>query len=246
MLDSGCSVPVTCTVRDREIEGSIPSTPTKNENHYGVKAMLILASASAGRKMLLEKLGLTFTVIPAHLDEEKYQDPDPLQLVQKIAKAKALAVLKILGVREGALNAYLIIAADSMVAFRGKTYGKPKAKSEAKKLLRLLAGQTHEFITGVYIFNTKSKKTYQKAVKTTVIFRQFTQKWINEYVQTAAVTTHAGGYSTDDAMMKEKFELIGSETNVVGLPLEVLLPILKKEKIIFKDSIFKNFFRREH
>lgn len=208
--------------------------------------------------MLLEKLGLSFTVIPAHIDEEKYQDPDPLQLVQKIAKAKAMTVVKILGVRGGtsrqladradlsALNSYLIIAADSMVYFRGKTYGKPKSKIEAKKVLQLLAGQTHEFITGVYIFNTKSKKVYQKAVKTTVIFRQLTQKWINEYVQTAAVTTHAGAYSTGDAMMKGKFQLTGSETNVVGLPLEVLLPILRKEKIIFKDSIFKNFFRGEH
>lgn len=195
--------------------------------------------------MLLEKLGPSFTVIPAHIDEEKYQDPDPLQLVQKIAKAKTMAVVKILRDKE-IKKLKLIIAADSMVYFRGKTFGKPKSKSEAKKILQLLAGQTHEFITGVYIFNTKSKKVYQKAVKTTVIFRQFTQKWINEYVQTAAVTTHAGAYSIGDAMMKGKFKLIGSETNVVGLPLEVLLPILRKEKILFKGSILKDFFRREH
>lgn len=197
--------------------------------------------------MLLEKLGLDFTVIPAHIDEEKYQDPDPLQLVQKIAKAKAIAILaKINTNNTNTTNNNLIIAADSMVAFRGKTFGKPKSKSEAKKILQLLAGQTHEFITGVYIFNTKSKKVYQEAVKTTVNFRQLTQKWINEYVQTAAVTTHAGAYAIGDAMMKGKFKLIGSETNVVGLPLEVLLPILRKEKILFKDSIFKDFFRREH
>lgn len=207
--------------------------------------MLILASASEGRKLLLEKLGLEFTVIPANLDEEKFTAKNPLDLVQKIAKAKAMTAARILRDKDiKKLN--LIIAADSMVYFQGKTYGKPQSKSEAKKLLQLLAGQTHEFITGVYIFNTKSKITYQKAVKTTVIFRQFTQKWINEYVQTAAVMTHAGGYSTGDTMMKGKFELIGSETNVVGLPLEVLLPILRKEKIIFKDSIFKNFFPREH
>lgn len=219
---------------------------------------IILASASEGRKLLLEKIGLKFDVIPANLDEEKFTAKSPLALVKKIAKAKAMAVFKILGARGGtsrqladradlsALNSCLIIAADSMVYFQGKTYGKPKSKIEAKKVLQLLAGQTHEFITGVYIFNTKSKKVYQKAVKTTVIFRQFTQKWLNEYVQTAAVTTHAGAYSTGDAMMRGKFKLIGSETNVVGLPLEVLLPILRKEKVISKDSIFKNFFRREH
>ncbi len=191
---------------------------------------IILASASAGRKKLLESLGLEFEVRPANIDEKKFSASTPLGLVKKIAKAKALAVLGTLG---NTPASFLIIAADSMVLFRGKTYGKPASRKEAKRLLKMFSGQTQEFITGLCLIDTNTHKLYQKSAKSRVVFDNLTEKEIETYVKTANVTAFAGGYAPDlkgGEIIKAKMKILGSESNVLGgIPLEKLVPILKTD-----------------
>ncbi len=218
--------------------------------------MLILASASAGRKKLLESLGLKFEVIPANIDEEKFKAKTPLALVKKIARAKALAVAKKIGTNDSCL----IIAADSMVVFRGQVYGKPKSRSEAKRLLKKLSGKAHFFVTGLIVivmgnryslnpssFSSKRRlmlsqnldtniyKLYQNSGISRVIFGKLTEKEISTYVKTANVTAYAGGYAPDlkgGEIIKPKMKIEGSESNVIGgIPLEKLRPILKRLRI---------------
>jgi septum formation protein len=126
---------------------------------------------------------------------------------------------------------YLIIAADSLVFFAGKTYGKPKTKNEAKKYLQMFSGKAHEFLTGLCIINTKTNKLYQASQKTKVKFEKLRQKEIDDYIRLAPVTSFAGAYSLEEAgaeIIRSKIKIIGSETNVLGLPVEKLIPILEE------------------
>lgn len=239
-------------------------TLLENTICYNLLMKIILASSSIGRKRVLKNLGLKFEIIPANIDEEKFTASNPITLVKKIAKAKALAVLGVRGGHQFLRNErseatpaaagfvpqkiawptsarrdrqpYLIIAADSLVLFAGKTYGKPKTKTQAKEILTMLSGKTHEFLTGLYIINTKTNKRYQISCKTRVIFKKFSDQEINTYIKASPVTTHAGAYSTSDDFIKNKCKLIGSATNVVGLPVEILLPILKENGIKVKSQ----------
>lgn len=234
---------------------------------------IILASASAGRKKILESLGLPFIIIPADIDERKITASNPIRLIKKIAKEKAKTVFKQIrseptnfdrlrqserlrvikqlqpvrerfedgstislasGVRSDII---MIIAADSMVLFKGKTYGKPKDKTEAKKFLGILSGQTHEFITGLCVIyfsldRRPLSRLICKSCKSEVTFEKFTKEEIEKYIKIAYVTSFAGGFAPNlkgGEIIKPKMHIKGSVSNVLGgLPLEILLPILKQ------------------
>jgi len=238
---------------------------------------LILASSSQARKRILESLGLKFKVIPSQIDESKISLTNPKLLVQKIAKAKAESVVKRLKeikrlkrlkerksqvaiacqvspsfASQPSLPSYhLVLAADSMVVLDNQTFGKPKDKKEAKQILKQLSGRTHDFITGLYIINTKTKKFWQDVALSKVTLRRLRNKEINAYIAKTNVTRFAGGYTiipSQEFKLKsihqdqspaqfgaEQSDIIkkisGSLTNVMGLPLETLLPILRENGI---------------
>lgn len=206
---------------------------------------IILASSSLGRKKILESLGLKFEIIPSNIDEDKFTAPSPLALVKKIAKAKAMAVLRAISEKRKATSKkllpipyslfagpYVIIAADSMILFRGQIYGKPKTKTEAKKFLKMFSGKTHRFLTGLCVIDTTTAKLYQTSCYSRVYFSKLMGKEIDDYVKTANVTSFAGGYAPDlpgGEIIKAKMKIIGSKSNVLGgLPLEKLLPVMKR------------------
>lgn len=214
---------------------------------------LILASSSIGRKKILESLGLKFDIVPANIDEKKITASNPITLVKKIAKAKALTILKgSTFYKVEPYQNYLIIAADSLIVFNGKTYGKPKTKKQAKKILQMLSGKIHEFITGLCLLDTSTSKLYQGSCRTKLIFEKFSEKEINHYVRIANVTSYAGGYSLEEKgseILRPKIRVIGSESNVLGLALEKLIPILRKNQINIPKSpqdekLSKFLFRR--
>jgi len=217
---------------------------------------LILASSSQARKKILASLGLKFKTIPSHIDETKISATNPKLLVQKIAKAKAEKVFDEIKNQQRSNVAtqqpsYLILAADSMVVLDNQIIGKPKDKKDAKQILKQLSGKTHEFITGLYVINTKSKKVWQKYAETKVTFRKLKDQEINRYIKKTDVTRFAGGYAIvppQDFNLKTvkkgqspapsgagQSDIItkidGSFTNVMGLPIETVLPILKENGI---------------
>lgn len=142
-----------------------------------MKPHIILASASIGRKGLLEKLGVAFTVLPSTVDEEKIMDKDPYIRIQHRARVKAEDVTEkvILGtIRQLAertpesdsgraalarmTDSFLVIAADSEALLNGKTYGKSKNKKHAKQIISDLMGHTHEFLTATCIIHLQLVK----------------------------------------------------------------------------------------
>src|ERR1700758_1209534 len=112
--------------------------------------MLVLASASPRRKELLAQAGYTFTVSPAHIPEDPRPGESPIAYVVRLARGKAEAVFAQHSVHQNDADPFLVLGADTtVVAPNGEILGKPVDAADAARMLRLLAGATHQVITGV-------------------------------------------------------------------------------------------------
>lgn len=200
------------------------------------KPDIILASQSIGRRMLLEKLGVRFRVSVARIDEDAIVDKKPETTIKKRAAAKALEVAnhpRVYSIPEERES--LIIAADSMAILGAKTFGKSTDREHTREILKNLMGKTHAFTTAVHIIlmnGEKVKKTWEKSVTTKVTFRKMNTTEIESYITRFDFTRFAAGYALNEAPWDLVTKLDGSYTNVIGLPFEVLLPILRQLKII--------------
>ena len=195
-------------------------------------AKLILASSSLGRKKLLDYLKIPFVIMPSNLDEDKIIGKTPIETISLRAKRKGEAIAKTI-LRRGVTQSYLVLSADSDAVIDEKVVGKASDKKRAIKILKSLSGRTHDFYTAVYIIKidknkSKDKKVIlEKLVKSTVTFRKLSQEDIDFYLKVTDYKKFAGSYaliSAQDFITK----IQGSLSNVIGLPLEIVIPILKK------------------
>ncbi len=114
----------------------------------------------------------------------------------------------------------IIIAADTIVVFDGRTMGKPVSEANAKKMLKLLSGNQHKVYTGLVILDTNSGKIFKTFEVTSVKFRQITNKEIEFYVNGGSPMDKAGAYGIQDDLGSTFVEKItGDYFNVVGLPV---------------------------
>ncbi len=197
---------------------------------------IILASQSIGRKGLLEKLGLRFRVVVTRVDEDKIVDANPMKMIQKRAQAKADEVVhnpRVYMVPED--RDVVIIAADSMAIIGKKTYGKAMDRDDAKRIIKELMDKSHTFVTALtvcHIAMGQLKKTWTKTVETKVTLGKISQAELDAYVVHYDFTRFAAGYALNETPWDLVTKIDGSYTNVIGLPFEVLLPILRTLKVI--------------
>lgn len=197
---------------------------------------VVLGSQSVGRKMLLEKLGLRFRVVVTHVDEEKIVDANPLNMLKRRAAAKADELVthpRVYNLSEVAKS--LVIAADSMAVLGKKSYGKATDREDAKRILRELMDHTHIFATAVCVVlfdKTKEVKRWEKTVTTKVTMRKLSNPELDLYVHRYDFTRFAAGYALNETPWDLVTKIDGSYTNVIGLPFEVLLPILRAQEIL--------------
>ena len=195
-----------------------------------------LASQSVGRKMLLDKLGIRFRVVVAHVEEEDIVDPDPLVMIRRRAAAKVDEIInnpRVYGIATEEKS--LVIAADSMAIMGKEVFGKSKDKDGAKEMLRRLMGRTHVFATAVnavYVVSGVEKRRTAKIIKTRVTMRKMTPAEVESYVARYDFTRFAAAYAINEAPWHLVTKIDGSYTNVIGLPFEVLIPILRNLKIV--------------
>jgi len=212
------------------------SFSSKNQEDLVLAPDVVLASQSIGRRTLLEKLGIRFRVAVTRLDEDKITDPNPLKTIQKRAVAKANEVVnnpRVYMIPED--REVIVIAADSMAIVGKKMYGKALDRPDATHMLKELMGKTHVFTTVmhvVYLDKGKVKKTWTKTVTTKVTLRKLTGPELESYVNRYDFTRFAAGYALNETPWDLVTKVDGSYTNVIGLPFEVLLPILRSIKII--------------
>lgn len=212
------------------------SFSSKNQPEVVLAPDVILASQSIGRRYLLEKLGLRFRTAVTRLDEDKITDPNPIKTIQKRAIAKATEVVnnpRVYMVPED--RDVIVIAADSMAVVGKKTYGKAVDKLDAARILKELMGKTHTFTTTVHIVHMvlgKTKKSWTKTVSTKVTLRKLTGPELESYIARYDFSRFAAGYSINESPWDLLTKIDGSYTNVIGLPFEILLPILRTLNII--------------
>ena len=186
------------------------------------KYNVVLASNSPRRKELLQRLGIPFKVRTLLGIDESY--PDTLRgedIVRYISRNKANAYRSSMGPDE------LLITADTIVYLQGEVMGKPHDADDARRMLRALAGQVHQVITGVTILTANDMENF--AVTSQVKFSDLSDDEINYYVDRYLPLDKAGAYGIQEWIgLVAVEELRGSYFNVVGLPIPLLAEMLEE------------------
>lgn len=175
---------------------------------------IVLASNSPRRRDLLAGLGIEFEVRVLPGIDESYPDSLPAhEIPLYIAAEKAEANRK--EMRQGDL----VITADTVVVCDGKALGKPADAAEARAMLELLSGKTHQVVTGVCLMSPERQRTF--AVTTDVTFKELTADETEYYIQTYRPYDKAGAYGIQEWIGYIGVTGIsGSFFNVMGLPVQ--------------------------
>ena len=151
----------------------------------------------------------------------------PRQIVRRLAKAKAEAALKIVKGEPDLAKSFLI-AADTVVAVGRRVLGKADLENEAADMLRLLRGRAHRVYTAVCMV-TPEGRWRERVVETRVRFRNISDQEIGAYLASGEWRGKAGGYAIQGIAGAFVVKLVGSYTNVVGLPLTETVSMLAGE-----------------
>ncbi|MCL4783012.1 MAG: septum formation protein Maf [Bryobacterales bacterium] len=174
--------------------------------------MLILASASPRRRELLLNAGIPFAVRVPDVDETVLPGENAIDYVRRMAERKAWAVS--IGPDEIAL------AADTTVCLNGAILGKPASVGEAKMMLKVLSGKTHEVHSGICL--RYGGRTLTDASTTRVTFATMTDDEIEEYARSGEPLDKAGAYGIQGLASRYVTGIEGDYFNVVGLPVSLV------------------------
>ena len=187
--------------------------------------MLILASSSPRRSMLLRKEGYAFETVKASVSEVLPEGMPPEIGVRHLAIRKAQAGLTH-WLDLGGNVQDVVLGADTMVVLDARILGKPATPAEAEEMLQRLSGRTHVVLTGVALISG-SGRLEANVVETIVRFRQLLTDEIKAYVVGGEPMDKAGAYGIQGEAGKFVTSFEGSLTNVIGLPMEYLLEHLR-------------------
>lgn len=182
---------------------------------------IVLASGSPRRKELLEMLDVKeLRIIPAKGEEIPPEGAAPDELVMALASAKGREVAQRCEAGD------VIIAADTIVWFDGKVFGKPHSREEAIGMLSALSGRAHEVYTGVSVI--RDGRELKRCDTSRVFFREIAAAEMERYVDTGEPMDKAGAYGAQGrgAVFVRRIE--GDFFNVMGLPLCMLCEMLKE------------------
>jgi septum formation protein len=182
---------------------------------------LILASASARRAELLTAAGFTFRVLAADVDETAHPGERPEEYVRRVARAKAHAVRDRLNTNNAA-----ILGADTTVVVSGQMLGKPVDAADAARMLRALAGATHEVLTGVVLLASGREEV--EVVCSRVRFIPLSPEEIDWYIASGEPDGKAGAYGIQGRAARFVERIEGSWSNVVGLPVATVYQMLQR------------------
>ena len=181
---------------------------------------LILASASPRRRELLATLGLSFSVMPAHIDERAHAAESPESYVARLAREKAEQLA------EQYPSAW-VLGADTVVVLDPCILGKPADAAAARAMLRRLSGRQHTVMTGVAVVHRGRGMTQCDVVTTQVHFHTLQAADIEAYIATGEPFDKAGAYAVQGVGGKFVAALEGCYNNVVGLPLQRTMALLR-------------------
>lgn len=180
---------------------------------------VILASASPRRAELLRAAAIDFDVQPADVDETVHEGETPEAYVRRVAieKARALA---------SRVPDAVVLAADTTVVVDAHILAKPADDEDARRMLRMLSGRSHEVLTGVCVARGRDEET--RVASTLVTFAPLTDEEIAWYVASGEPADKAGAYAIQGLASRFVTRIDGSYSNVVGLPVAVVYEMLSR------------------
>ena len=184
------------------------------------KTKYILASQSPRRSKLLAQIGINFETLPSNFIEDLSINLPPSNLSMNFAKNKAKAVAK-------KYKSRWVIGADTIVALRGRIFGKPNSFDEGNEMLRALSGKTHDVFTGVSIQNIEKKINLTFNERTKVTLKKLTDEDIFFYLKNYKPYDKSGSYGIQGYFSVFVKKINGCYFNIVGLPLHKLYLKLK-------------------
>ncbi len=174
---------------------------------------IVLASSSPRRREILASLGLTFDTRAPDVDETLRDDEPAFDAAERLAREKASAVAA------GAPDA-LVVAADTLVVLDGVALGKPRDRTDARRMLEGLAGRAHEVVTGVAL--AREGRLVSGRDVTVVHFAPMTAGEVESYVASGEPDDRAGAYAVQGIAGLFVTRVDGSPSNVIGLPVRLL------------------------
>jgi septum formation protein len=181
---------------------------------------IILASGSPRRKEQMQKTGLEFEIDPADFDERSVSEKSTKKLVEILAFKKAESVAK-------RHTNSLIIGSDLLVSYKNKQIGKPKDAKDAKKILKLLRGKTHQVYNAIAVINTESGKTASIVEVAEVTMRNYSDGETDNYISTGEPLDKGGAYAIQGLGGKLVKEFKGDREVIIGLPIKTVLKLIK-------------------
>lgn len=188
---------------------------------------LVLASQSPRRRELLDGAGFDFRVQSVKVSENIEQNLNPAVLASQLATDKARAGYADL--KDSESRDFLVLGADTVVAYGDKNLGKPTTAAEAFEFLDLLSGRTHRVITGFCLIDGTTGREVVAHDETMVQFRELGAQEIRDYIATGEPMDKAGAYAIQGEGGKFVKAFSGSKSNVIGLCMEKLEEVLERE-----------------
>ncbi|EJF80285.1 maf-like protein [Candidatus Bartonella washoeensis Sb944nv] len=209
---------------------------------------LVLASASPRRLELLAQIGLDpHRVYATNIDETPKLREHPATLAKRLAKEKALKAQESLlwcnqkSQEAQSVQKTLILAADTVVAVGRVILPKPEDEDEAYECLRFLSGRSHKVYGALCALNERGKITV-KLVESRVRFRRLTSALMKAYLASGEWEGKAGGYAIQGKAGAFVVQIVGSYSNVVGLPLAETMDLL----VAYRYPLLQNWTGEMH
>ncbi|MEO8795173.1 MAG: Maf family protein [Daejeonella sp.] len=181
---------------------------------------IILASKSPRRQELLKLMGIDFRIVLKEVDESYPENLSPTEIALYISEQKAKAF-------DEDINSEIVITADTIVSLNGLILGKPENEEHAFEILSALSGNKHEVITAVSLLKNHQINSFYDVSE--VYFKHLTANQIRYYIANGQPMDKAGAYGIQEWIGLVGIEkIVGSYTNVVGLPTEKLYAELEK------------------
>jgi len=173
---------------------------------------LILASGSPRRQSLLGSLGVDFRIVTSNAHEPNTGDSPAEIVIQN-------AIIKRDDVAATIAEPAIIIAADTLVFYEEHVLPKPVDLSDARRMLRLLSGKSHQVLTGLALIDTETGQTVEGSETTDVTFRDLSDDEIDHFVHIVEPLDRAGSYTVDGPGTLIVASYRGCYQNVLGLPM---------------------------
>ena len=184
---------------------------------------IVLASASPRRRELLERVGISFTIVPSEIPEDELPGEAPEAHVLRLSRDKAREVAGRVDI-----PGRWFIGSDTIVLRDDRILGKPADAAEAAAMLRSLSGREHRVLSGYAVHDRKTGTTHADVVATRVRFKPLTAAEIAGYIATGEPMDKAGAYAIQGIGVFMVEAIDGSYTNVVGLPLCEVIATLER------------------